>query len=166
VQPGGRLVEDVESASLAAAQPRGDPQPLRIAPGKRRRRLAEPQVTEANLSDRPQGGGYRSPVGETLQCVTDAQAEHIGNGQAIDPHSEDGVREAGAATGGALDGDVWKVLDVEVNVAEPAARRALALARVEREVPRLSAPAPAIRGTGENSADLVERPGVGGGCGP
>ena len=31
VQAGGRLVEDVQRAALAAAQPGGDPQPLRLA---------------------------------------------------------------------------------------------------------------------------------------
>ena len=30
VQAGGRLVEDVQRATLAAAQPGGDPQPLRL----------------------------------------------------------------------------------------------------------------------------------------
>ena len=38
---------------------------------------------------------------------------------------------------GQPDGDVGQVLDVEVDVAQPAAGRALALAGVEREVPGL-----------------------------
>ena len=34
VQAGGRLVEDVQRAALAGAQPGGDPQPLRLAAGQ------------------------------------------------------------------------------------------------------------------------------------
>jgi hypothetical protein len=47
-----------------------------------------------------------------------------------------------ALRSGALDGDVGLVLDVEVEVAEPAAGGALALAGAEREVPGLPAPPP------------------------
>jgi hypothetical protein len=68
--------------------------------------------------------------------------------------------------GWAADGDVGQILDVEVDVAQPAAGRALALAGVEREVPGLPAPPPGVRGLGEYPADLVERAGVGRGCGP
>ena len=166
VQAGGRLVEDVQRAALAAAQPGGDPQPLRLAAGQGRRGLAEPQVTQSDLADRPQRRGDRGPVGEPLQGVVHAQAEHVGDGQAVDPDGQGGVVEAGAVAGRALDGDVGQVLDVEVDVAEPAAGRALALAGVEREVPGLPAPPPGVRGLGEHAADLVERPGVGRGRRP
>ena len=53
VQPGRRLVEHVEHTALAAAQSRGDAQPLRLAAGQRRRGLAEPQVPQADLVDGP-----------------------------------------------------------------------------------------------------------------
>jgi hypothetical protein len=85
VQPGGRLVEDVQGAALAAAQPGGDPQPLRLAAGQRRRGLAEPQVAQADLVDGPQRRGDRGLVGEPLQGLVHAQAEHVGYGQAVDP---------------------------------------------------------------------------------
>ncbi len=132
VQAGGRLVEDVQHAALAAAQPGGDPQPLRLAAGQRRRRLAQPQVAQADLADRPQRGGDRGPAGEPLQGVVHAQAEHVGYGQAVDPGGQGGVVEARAVAGRAADGDVGQVLDVEVDVAEPAAGGALA-ARVLNE---------------------------------
>jgi hypothetical protein len=68
--------------------------------------------------------------------------------------------------GRALHGDVRQVLDVEVNVTEAAAGRALALASIEREVARPEAPSPGVRRLGEQPADLVERPAVGRRCGP
>jgi hypothetical protein len=154
------------SAALAAAQPGGDPQPLRLAAGQGWGGLAEPQVTQADLVDRPQRRGDRGPVGEPLQGVVDSQVEHVGYGQAVDPDGQGGVVEAGAVAGRAADGDVGQVLDVEVDVAQPAAGGALALAGIEREVPGLPAPPPGVRGLGEHPADLVERPGVGRGCGP
>jgi hypothetical protein len=126
--------------------------------------LAEPQVIQADLVDRAQRRGDRGPVGEPLQGVVDAQAEHVGYGQAVDPDGQGGVVEAGAVAGRAADGDVGQVLDVKVDVAQPAAGGALALAGIEREVPGLPAPPPGVRGLGERPADLVERPGVGRGC--
>src|SRR5436190_617918 len=161
VQAGGRLVEDVQRAALAAAQPGGDPQPLRLAARQGRRRLAQLQVTQADLADWPQRRGDRGPAGEPVQGVVHAEAEHAGYGQAVDPDGQGGGVEAGAVAGRAPDGDVGQVLDVEVDVAEPAAGRALALAGVEREVPGLPAPPPGVSGLGEHAADLVERPGVG-----
>jgi len=60
VQAGGRLVEDIQCAALAAAQPAGDPQPLRLAAGQGWGGLAEPQVTQADLIDGPQRRGDRA----------------------------------------------------------------------------------------------------------
>src|SRR5207237_6103129 len=161
VQAGGRLVEDVQRAALAGAEPGCDPQPLRLAAGQGRRGLAEPQVTQSDLADGPQRRGDRGPAGQPFQGVVHAQAEHVGDGQAVDPDGQGGVVEAGAVAGRALDGDVGQVLDVEVDVAEPEAGRALSLAGVEREVTGLPVPVPGVRGLGEHAADLVERPGVG-----
>ena len=146
VQPGGRLVEDVQRAALAAAQPGGDPQPLRLAAGQRRRRLAQPQVTEADLVDGPQRPRRSVPGRRSAPGRRARSGQHVGDGQAVDPDVQRGVVEAGAVAGRALDGDVRQVLDVEVDVAEPPAGRALALAGVEGEVAGLPAPAPRIRG--------------------
>jgi hypothetical protein len=113
-----------------------DPQPLRLAAGQGRRGLAEPQVTQADLADGPQRRGDRGPAGEPpFQGVVHAQAEHVGDGQAVDPDGQGGVVEAGAVAGRAADGDVGQVLDVEVDVAEPAAGRALALAVLNEKCP-------------------------------
>jgi len=77
------------------------------------------------------------PRSATAQGVLHAQAEHVGDRQAVDLDGQRGVVEPGAVAGRALDGDVGQVLDVEVDVTQPEAGRALALARVEREVPGL-----------------------------
>src|SRR5260370_20099838 len=77
VQAGGRLVEDVQRAALAAAQPGGDPQPLRLAAGQGWGGLAEPQVTQADLVDGPQRRGDRGPVGEPLQAALTAQPQYV-----------------------------------------------------------------------------------------
>ena len=60
-------------------------------------------------------------------------------------------------TSRALDGDVGQVLDVEVDVPEPTAGRALARAGVEREMTGLPAPPPRVTGVGEYAADVIER---------
>ena len=133
---------------------------MRLAARKRRRGLTQPKVAEANLVDRPQGRRDWRPVSKLLEGVGNAEAKYVGNGQAVDLGGERGVSKPGPVAGGALDADVGQVLDIQVNVTEPPAGRALALAGVEREVPGLPAPAPSVGGTGENPADLVERPGV------
>jgi len=137
VQAGGRLVEYVQRAPLAGAQPGGDPQPLGLTARQGRRGLAEAQVAEADLADRPERGDHRLVVSEPVQGIGHAQGEHVGDRHAVDGHGQRGVVVTGAVAGRALHGDVGQVLDVEVDVAEPVAGRALALARVEREVPGL-----------------------------
>jgi hypothetical protein len=166
VQAGGGLVEDVQRAALTAAQPGSDPEPLRFAAGQGRSGFTEPQVAKSDLADGPQGRGDQRPAGEPFQGVVHAQAEHVGDGQPVDPDRQGGVVEAGTAAGRAADGDVGQVLDVEVDVAEPAAGRALSRAGVEREVPGLPAPPPGVAGLGEHAADVVERPAVGRGRRP
>ena len=56
--------------------------------------LAEPQVAQADLADGPQGRGDLLAVGEPFQGVVHAQAEHVGDGQAVDPDGQGGVVEA------------------------------------------------------------------------
>ena len=106
VQAGGRLVEDVQRAALAGAEPGSDPQPLRLAAGQGRRGLAEPQVTQSDLADRPQRRGDLGPASKPFQGIVHAQAEHVGDSQAVDPDGEGGVVEAGTVAGRALDREV------------------------------------------------------------
>ena len=90
VQPGRGFVEDVEDAALAAAQPRRDAQPLRLAAGQRRRGLPQAQVAEADVVDR---AGAAATIGacsrNRLDRVVDGQAEDVGDGQPVEADVED-----------------------------------------------------------------------------
>ena len=112
--------------------------------------------------------GQRRPglVSELSKGIVDAQRKHVSNSQAVDADREAGVVEPGPVAGWARDGDIREVLDVEVNVGEAAARRALALPGIEREMPGFPAPPTGVRGFGKNAADLVERSRVSGGRRP
>ena len=58
VQAGRRLVEDVDrAAGRALLQLGGQLDPLRLAAGQRRRRLAEPDVAEADVDERVEVAG-------------------------------------------------------------------------------------------------------------
>ena len=80
VQAGRRLVEDVERA--AGAAPRQflrQLHALRLAAAQRRRRLAELDVAEADVLQRPQLVGDRREVLEQRQRLVDGQVEHVGD---------------------------------------------------------------------------------------
>ena len=66
VQARRRLVEHIEGVALAGAQAGRDAQPLRLAAGQRRRRLAQPQVAETDVEDRPQRARDRRHVPEPV----------------------------------------------------------------------------------------------------
>jgi hypothetical protein len=68
----------------AAGRTRPPRWPRQAGAGRGRRGLAEPQVTQADLVGRPQRRGDRGPLGEPLQSLLHAQAEHVGYGQAVD----------------------------------------------------------------------------------
>ena len=78
VQPGRRLVEDVEQPLAAVRrQVRGDLDPLRLAARQRRRRLAEPQVAEADLVEHLQPAQHLRRAAEERQRLADGQIEHL-----------------------------------------------------------------------------------------
>ena len=78
VQAGGRLVEDVEHAIAAVRrQVRGDLDPLRLAARQRRRRLAEPQVAEADLVEHLQPAQHLRRAAEERQRLADGHVEHL-----------------------------------------------------------------------------------------
>src|SRR5262249_19102535 len=131
---------------------------------QRRRGLTELQVTEADIVDRPKRSRDRCQAVKPLESVMHAQVEYICDGQAADLDGQHLVVEAGAVTGRALDGDVRQVLNIEVDVPEAAAGRALPLAGVEREMAGLPPSAPGVVRRGEQAADVVERSGVGRRC--
>ena len=73
VQPDRRLVEHVEDADEAGADLGGEPDPLRLSAGQRRRRPVEAEVVEADVEQEPeprvdfledQPGDLHVPVGQ------------------------------------------------------------------------------------------------------
>ena len=80
VQAGRRLVEDVQQPLAAVRrQVRGDLDPLRLAARQRRRRLAEPQVAEADLVEHLQPAQHLRRAAEEGQRLADREVEHLVN---------------------------------------------------------------------------------------
>ena len=80
VQPGGRLVEDVERvAALGPLQLGRELDPLRLAAGELGRRLAEPQVAQADLAQHVERAEHLRLVGEELPGRVDRHAQHVGD---------------------------------------------------------------------------------------
>ena len=80
VQAGGRLVEDVEQALAAVRrQVRGNLDPLRLSARQRRRRLAEPQIAEADLVEHLQPAQHFRRAAEEGQRLADREVEHLVN---------------------------------------------------------------------------------------
>ena len=78
VQPGRRLVEDVEHAVAGVRrQVRRDLDPLRLAARQRRRRLAEPQVAEADLVEHLQPAQHLRRAAEEGQRLAHGHVEHL-----------------------------------------------------------------------------------------
>ena len=78
MQPGGRLVEDVEQPLAAVRrQMRRDLDALRLAAGQRRRRLAEAQVAEADLVEHLQPPQHLRRAAEERQRLAHGHVEHL-----------------------------------------------------------------------------------------
>ncbi len=186
VQAGGRLVEHEELAAAAGAreglarapgqrgalargfgEEAGELEPLRFAARQRRHRLAEPQVVEADLGERPQPRLDVVLAGEQLDRLVHGQFEHVGD-RAPAPvpagqrDLEDLRPEALPVAVRAAQVDVGQELHLDVLEAVAAAGRAAAVAGVEAEgAGGVSALLRERRG-GEALADRVERADVAG----
>ena len=78
MQPGGRLVEDVEHAVAGLRrQMRRNLDALRFAARQRRRRLAETQVAEADLVEHLQAAQHLRRAAEERQRLAHGQVEHL-----------------------------------------------------------------------------------------
>ena len=83
MQPGGRLVEDVEGlAGVHAAQLGGQLDALGLAAGERGRGLAERDVAQADLLQAAQQPGDGGKIGEELGGLVHAHLQHVGDGAA------------------------------------------------------------------------------------
>src|SRR5262249_34365657 len=80
VQPRRRLVEDVKRPPRSTLRELlGQLHPLRLAAGKRRRRLAELDVSEADVLQRSQLVGDAGKVLEQRQRLVDREIEDVGD---------------------------------------------------------------------------------------
>ena len=167
VQAGGRLVEDVEGAAgRALLQLGGELDPLRLAAGQRRRRLAEPDVAEADVDQRLQVPRDRRDGGEELDGLLDRHVEHLGDGLALVVHLERLPVVAGAVADLARHVDVGQEVHLDLDRAVAGAGLAAAALDVEGEPALLVAADLRLRGLGEQLADVVEDAGVGRRVGP
>ena len=80
--------------------------PLRLAAGQRGRRLAEPDVAEADLDERLHVPGDRRDRGEEVDGLLDRHVEDLGDGLALVVHLERLAVVAGAVADLARDVDV------------------------------------------------------------
>ena len=177
VQAGGRLVEEEErppgvGRGQAPAGSRRSPgwqgacrfgemprqlQPLRLAAGERRHRLAEPQVLETDVGERREHGGDVGLAGEERERLGHGQLEHVGDAAALVLDLEHLGAEALAVAVGAAQIDVGEELHLDVLEAVAAAGRAAAVAGVEAEGAGRVAALLRERRVGEALADRVER---------
>ena len=80
MQPGGRLVEDVEGvAGRHLGQLGGQLDALRLAARERGRGLAELDVVEADVVEGLQAAVDLGDVGEELDRLLDRHLEHVGD---------------------------------------------------------------------------------------
>ena len=129
-------------------------EPLALAAGERRERLAEREVAEADVGERAEHRPHRL-LGEEARGLLDRHREHVGDVRAAQPVLEHLGGEALALAGLAGAHDAGHEREVGVDDAVALALRAGALG-VGAEQRRLDAV-----GLGERLADRVEQAGVG-----
>ena len=164
VEPGGRLVEDVDGAAGAAAgQLLRQLDPLRLAAGQRRGRLPQRDVAQPHVLQRAQLGGDGGHVLEQGQGLVDVQLQDVGDGRPPVPDLQ--RLPVVAASLALLAGHVDVGQEVHLDGLHPAplARLAPAALDVEREPPGPVAAGPRLGEHREQLADEGEEPGVGGG---
>src|SRR5262245_55181338 len=80
MQAGRGLVQNIErSPCTAPRQLFRELHALRLSPAERRRRLAETEVSEADILERAQLVGDRREVLEQRQRLIDGEIEHVGD---------------------------------------------------------------------------------------
>ena len=80
MEAGGRLVEDVQRLpGRDLAELRGQLHALCLAPGQRRRRLAEPDLVEPDVVKRLQPPAQLRDLGEELQRLFHGHLEDVGD---------------------------------------------------------------------------------------
>ena len=160
VEPRRRLVEEEERAARRRRpdlQERRELQPLRLASGERRRRLAELHVAETDLDERRQPLADARLFREEPSGVRDRHVEHVADALSPVADGEHAALEPPPVARLAAHGHVGQELHVDRLPAGALARLAAAAGRVEGEVPRRDPAgdrAPALR---EKLPDVVPR---------
>ena len=139
------------------AQEAGQLEPLRFAAGERGDRLAEPQVVEADVEQRPEPRLDLGAMAKEPERLARRQVEDFGDVPAAVGDLQDFRPIAGAPALGAADHHVGQELHVDREEAIPLAGVAAAALDIEAEPAGVVVPQLGLVGRGEGLADLVER---------
>ena len=167
VQPGGRLVEDVERVAGGDLGELGrELHPLRLAARELRGRLAEPDVVEPDVVQRVEAARDLRDVLEERAGIRDRHLEHVGDRLALEADLERLAVVALAVALLAGHVDVGQEVHLDLDLAVAAADLAAPALDVEAEPAGLVAARPRLAGLGVELADVVEDVGVGRRVGP
>src|SRR5690554_5791564 len=162
VQTRGRLVQNVDAASVAATlELGGELDTLGLAPGERRRRLPESHIAEADVDERLHIAVDRLDGFEELSSLLDGHLEHLCDVLAL---VMDGQRVAVvplSVTNLAVDVHVGQEVHLDLDRAVTRARLATTALDVEAETTREIAAHLRFGSLAEQRADAIEHSGVG-----
>ena len=162
VQPGRRLVEDVQrAAGRDLAQLGRELDALRLAARERRRGLAELDVVEPDVVQRLEPPAQLRDLREELQRLLDRHLEHVGDRLALEAHLERLAVVARALARLARHVHVGQEVHLDLDLPVALARLAAAAADVEREASRLVAAHLRLGRERVELADVVEQLRVG-----
>ncbi len=136
-EAGGRLVQDVHGG--AAGQLRGELDPLGLAAGEGRRRLAQLDVAQAHVVQGLELGAHPGEGLEELQGLLHRHVQHLGDVLAAEGDLQRLAVVAGAVADLAGHLDVGQELHLDLDVAVALAGLAATTLHVEREAARLVA---------------------------
>src|SRR3984893_10931916 len=162
MQPGRRLVEDVEGA--AGGAPRQflrQFDALRLSARERRRRLADMNVAEPDALQGLQFVSDRRYGAEEIGALVDRHVEHVGDALAAEQHFEGLAVVAAALADVALDIDVRQKMHLDLDDAVALAGLAAPALDVEREAAGQIAARLGLGEPGEPVADRREAAGIG-----
>ena len=166
-RPGGRLVEEVDRVTGRSLGELGRQlHALRLAARQRRRRLAEPDVSEPDVDERLHVARDARLVGEEVDRLGDRHVEHVGDVLALELDVERVAVVPGALAHLARHVHVGQEVHLDLQRAVAGARLAAAALDVEAEPARHVAAHLRLVGRGEQLADAVEHAGVRGRVGP
>ena len=163
VQPGRWLVQQIKRAAGAFLHEfASELDSLRLAAGKRRRRLAEFDVIETHFVQRAKLVGHGGDVLEMGQRLLHVHLQHFGDRLAFEADLQRLAVEAMAFAHRASDPDIGEKIHFQLRRAVALARLATAAADVEAEAARLKTLRLGLGKLRVKAADFVENLDVGG----